>query len=214
MAEVSTDKGGHEKGKPKKLSTRVDFTPMVDLGFLLITFFMLATSMAKPQTMEISMPSKDKVDRDQQNEVKSSKAMTIVLGKEGKIYYYFGTIEKGVVPQVYVSNFDPEGIRKILLENNKDVNKRIDSLKAEKAKKKVTPEEYKAKVKEFKGDKNAKVILIKPTDGSKYDNLVGILDEMNICNIGRYAIVPLNDIDRQVITPSYPDAFTETPQTK
>ncbi len=58
MSEINTGGGQHEKGKPKKLSTRVDFTPMVDLMFLLLTFFMLATSMIKPQTMEIVMPAK------------------------------------------------------------------------------------------------------------------------------------------------------------
>ena len=61
MSEVAAETQVKQKGKTKKMSTRVDFTPMVDLGFLLITFFMLATSMSKPQTMEIAMPSKEKV---------------------------------------------------------------------------------------------------------------------------------------------------------
>ncbi len=64
MSEVNTESSGSKKGKKKgakKVSTRIDFTPMVDLGFLLITFFMLTTTMIKPQTMEIAMPSKDKV---------------------------------------------------------------------------------------------------------------------------------------------------------
>lgn len=212
MAEVNTDKGGHEKGKPKKLSTRIDFTPMVDLGFLLITFFMLATSMAKPQTMEIIMPSKEKVKDDQQSQVKSSKAMTILLGKDNKVYYYFGITEKGVDPQVVETTFDPEGIRKILLEKNKEVNKRIDSLKEVKAKRKITPEEYKAKFSEIKGDKNSIVVLIKPSDVSKYDNFVGILDEMNITNIGRYAVVPISGYDIDLVGKTYPDAFKETSQ--
>ena len=83
--------GGHKgKKKGKKMSTRVDFTPMVDLGFLLITFFMLTTSMNKPQTMEINMPVKDKnLTEDQQTKVKASQTLTVLLTKENKVVYYF-----------------------------------------------------------------------------------------------------------------------------
>lgn len=215
MAEVNTDKGGHGgKGKPKKLSTRVDLTPMVDLGFLLITFFMLATSMAKPQTMEISMPSKEKVKEDEQNKVKASRSVTILLAKDNKVLYYFGTIEKGIEPEVKETTFDPQGIRKILLKRNVTVNKQIDSLKEVKAKKKLSAEEFKTKLAEIKASKTAPVVLIKPSDVSKYENLIDILDEMQITNIGAYAIVPLIPMDFQLSSKKYPDAFTETTKTK
>ena len=73
MAEVNTDKGKNDgkKGKQKKMTVRVDFTPMVDMNMLLITFFMLCTSLSKPQTMEISMPSKDQVTEAEQTKVKA-----------------------------------------------------------------------------------------------------------------------------------------------
>ena len=91
MAEIQQkDSGERKKGKQKKFSIRVDFTPMVDMNMLLITFFMLCTSMSKPQTMEISMPRKDLLNEQEQNKVKASKAMTILLGKEGRVYYYMG----------------------------------------------------------------------------------------------------------------------------
>src|SRR5664279_1202092 len=103
MAEINTGGGGgHKKGgkvRSKKASTRVDLTPMVDLGFLLITFFMLATTLIKPQTMEISMPSNKKVDQKDQSEVKASKAITIVMAKNNKVFYYFGIRDKGVDPK-------------------------------------------------------------------------------------------------------------------
>src|ERR1043165_6176881 len=96
MAEMDTSSsGGHKKGpgvkKGKKLSTRIDLTPMVDLGFLLITFFMFTTTLAKPKTMEINMPYKDEnLDPNKQSKVKESTAMTILLSKMHRVYYYEG----------------------------------------------------------------------------------------------------------------------------
>src|SRR5215216_1208782 len=96
MAELDTSSsGGHKKGpgvkKGKKLSTRIDLTPMVDLGFLLITFFMYTTTLAKPKTMQINMPDNDKTLTDEQrNKVKESTAMTILLSSNHRIYYYEG----------------------------------------------------------------------------------------------------------------------------
>ena len=184
-------KGG--KPAPKKLSTRVDLTPMVDLGFLLITFFMLTTSMLKPQTMEISVPSKDKVQEDEQNKVKASQAITILLGKEDKLYYYFGTQENGVDPEVIPTNYSSEGIRKMLFQKNFDVNKAVDELK--KDKKKMSEEDYNKKLSELRSVKTAPVVMIKAADDANYKNLVDILDEMNINNIARYAIVDITPYD-------------------
>ena len=90
MAEIEGGGGGKHKGgkkRGKKLSTRVDFTPMVDLGFLLITFFMLTTSMNKPQVMDINMPIKDPTVENQA--VAASQAITVILTKDDKVVYYF-----------------------------------------------------------------------------------------------------------------------------
>ena len=120
MSGVETGGGEHEKGKPKKMSTRTDFTPMVDLGFLLITFFMLTTSMSKPQTMEIAMPSKEKVSEEQKTTIKASKAVTIILGKDNKVFYYEGTRENEKDPVVESTTFDKAGgIRKYLIKRKK-----------------------------------------------------------------------------------------------
>jgi biopolymer transport protein ExbD len=93
MAELDTSGGGgHKKGpgvkKSKKLSTRVDLTPMVDLGFLLITFFIFTTTMSQPTAMKVFLPKDTKPE--DQNKVKASAVLTIMLGKSNQIYYYEG----------------------------------------------------------------------------------------------------------------------------
>jgi len=97
MAEMDTSSkgGGHKKGpgvkKGKKLSTRVDLTPMVDLGFLLITFFIFTTTMSQPTAMKLFLP-KDTQDPEQQNKVKASGALTLLLGKSNGVFYYEGEL--------------------------------------------------------------------------------------------------------------------------
>jgi biopolymer transport protein ExbD len=118
MAELDTS-GGDKKGgkvRSKKQSTRVDLTAMVDLAFLLITFFMLTTTLAKPQAMDMFMP--DKNDKNEELDVKASRTMTVLLGSDNKIVWYMGVI--GDNPPT-VDNFGKNGIRKSLVENNKKV---------------------------------------------------------------------------------------------
>ncbi len=100
MAEMDTSGGGgHKKGpgvkKGKKLSTRVDLTPMVDLGFLLITFFIFTTTMSQPTAMRLFLP-KDVKNPDEQNKVKNSAVITLMLGKNDMIYYYEGDSAAGL----------------------------------------------------------------------------------------------------------------------
>jgi biopolymer transport protein ExbD len=117
MAEMDTSSGGgHKKGpgvkKSKKLSTRVDLTPMVDLGFLLITFFIFTTTMSQPTAMKLNLP-KDVEKPEDQNKLKESAALTVMPGKENNVFYY-----EGLDPsKVLVSNF--KGIRDIILDKKK-----------------------------------------------------------------------------------------------
>lgn len=204
MAEIDGGGGGKHKGKKpkgKKLSTRVDFTPMVDLGFLLITFFMLTTSMNKPQTMEINMPDKNKDKEDVETTVKASQAMTLILGENNRIYYYFGVEDI----KIEVANFSAKGIRRILLDENKKRNPNIDSIAIYKKQLdagKITESDYKHHSARIKAYKNGLIVLIKADDKAKYKNMVDILDEMLICNIGRYAIVDLSDVEKGMIQQS------------
>jgi len=200
MSEVAQDNSkGKKKGKTKKMSTRVDFTPMVDLGFLLITFFMLATTLSKPQTMEIALPSKEKVEEKDQSTIKASRAVTILLGKENKVFYYEGTRENNIDPNLIETNFSPKGIRDFLIKKNYDVMVRVGDLKKEKESKKLSDKEFEKRKDEIIGDKKAPIVVIKGTDASSYRNLIDILDEMAICNIGRYAIVDITPFDLELL---------------
>ena len=206
MADIDTGGGGGKKGKKargKKLSTRVDFTPMVDLGFLLITFFMLTTSMNKPQTMEINMPVKDKdLTEDEKTKIKASQAMTILLTKDNKIVYYFVDGKTGEPGTPLVTNFGKGGIRATLLKENRMRNDRVDSIaiyKEQLQSNKIKEAEFRDKVGAIKAFKDGLIVVIKANDDSKYKNLVDILDEMNICNIGRYAIVDITPIEVEML---------------
>lgn len=128
MAELGGGGGGKKKGgkvRAKRSSTRIDMTPMVDLAFLLLTFFVMTTTLNKPQTMEITMPEKPKPG-DEMPEINEKNVLTLVLGENDKIYYYMGITD----PTVEVSNFSATGIRKVLLAKKAELPKLVVLIKA------------------------------------------------------------------------------------
>lgn len=187
MAEMDVSGGGgHKKGKGgkkgKKLSTRVDLTPMVDLGFLLITFFMFTTTMSKPKTMEINMPFKDEnLKPEDESKIKASTALTILLSKDHRIYYYEGLgDDPNNPPNVQVTYFKPtDGIRDVIINKGKKI-KELKQQGALSASDKLT-------------------VLIKPDDNSTYEDLVNILDEMSINDVRIYAVVDITPVDKEFI---------------
>ena len=205
MAEIEGGGGGGHKGgkkRGKKLSTRVDFTPMVDLGFLLITFFMLTTSMNKPQTMEINMPVKDEVKEEDKTKVKASQAMTVLLAKDDKVVYYFINPKTGDPETPMITDYSKGGIRATLMKENNARNPMLDSIATYKMmlnEGAINEEKYRGYVNNIKAYKDGLIVVIKAADNSKYKNMIDILDEMLICNIGRYAIVDITDVENEML---------------
>ncbi|MCB0716569.1 MAG: biopolymer transporter ExbD [Chitinophagaceae bacterium] len=206
MASIDTGggDGGHKKGpgvkKAKKLSTRVDMTPMVDLGFLLITFFVFTATMSTPTTLDLNMP-KDVKDPKKQTEVKNSGALTILLGKDNNVFYYEGQLKVAEGENNFKSSTFKE-IRQVIIDKKAEVIKNFNPAN-------VDPklcEEEKAKAKK-KGDPNWEdackdmdfVVIIKPTDEATYKNTVDILDEMSINQVKRYALVKVGEEELKLI---------------
>ena len=194
MSSIDTSSGetGHKKGpgvkKAKKLSTRVDMTPMVDLGFLLITFFVFTATMTTPTTLDLNMP-KDIKNPEEQTEAKESGVLTIMLGKGNQVYYYEGKLTVDATG----NNFKQttfKGIRQILIDKKKDVASRHvhdETCKKtqDKAKEKGDPDWEKACL-----DRDF-VVIIKPDQDATYTNTVDILDEMTINQVRTYAMVKI-----------------------
>ena len=186
-AEVQESGGKNGKSKQKKFAVRVDFTPMVDMNMLLITFFMLCTTLSKPQTMEISMPSNDKnITEEQKSMVKASQAITLLLGPDNKLYYYEGEPNYKDYTSLKETTYGPDGLRSILLQKNATAVNKVRALKQQKLDLKISDEEYKKQVSEIKSGKDTPTVIIKATDDASYMNLIDALDEMQICNIGKH----------------------------
>lgn len=196
MASIDTGGGEEKKGKPKKQTLRVDFTPMVDMNMLLITFFMFCTTLSKPQVMDIAMPTNEKLNKEEEVKVKESKAITLILGEDNKVYYYTGIPDYTNYTTLKETDYSPEGLRALLLERNAPIVTKIKELKKEKFAKKISEEQFNTESKEIRSDKEGQVVVIKPTADANYANLVDALDEMQICSIDKYAIVDMTEGDQ------------------
>lgn len=151
------------KGKRSIKRTRlhIDMTPMVDLAFLLLTFFIMTTTLMKPVALEMHMP-KAGID-DPRPPIDSKKVLNLVLGKDNSMSWYIGM--PGATPTQ--TNFSGASVRKLLQEKNREI-----------------PKMY---------------VLIKPSDESRYQNTIDVLDELAIAGITRYSLMPLEPEDKQII---------------
>lgn len=176
-AEVGGDSGGAKKGKkhgkarrPKK-RPRIDMTPMVDLGFLLLTFFVLTTTLTTPNTMPVVVPPKiTEKDEVEPPKIAEGKVITLLVGRN-KVYYYTG-IEK---PTLFMTDFSPKtGIRKVLLDRRAEVKARY-------------------------GKEDEMIVIIKMLDEAHYKDFVDILDEMAIIQQKKYALVDITPEEKSMV---------------
>lgn len=188
------------KSKQKKMAVRVDFTPMVDMNMLLITFFMLCTTLSKPQTMEISMPSNDKnITDEQRSKVKASQAITLLLAGDDKLYYYEGEPNYEDYNTLKETSYQADGLRAMLLRRNRVAVEKVNQLKKDKEDLKITEDQYKEQLSEIKSGDDTPTVIIKAEGDASYKNLIDALDEMQICNIGKYVIADMADGDEFLI---------------
>lgn len=185
MAEMQVaEKGGKGgKARSKKLSTRVDLTPMVDLAFLLITFFMLTTTLSKPQIMPVVMPEKKLEDLEEFQATKESQVITLMLGANDKVYYYEGITD----PKLDSTDYSAEGLRKVIL----DKKDRVRQTFPDKEKKDEKTGDTK-KISQMN-------VIIKPTKDARYKNIVDAFDEMKICNVALYVLLDISKQEEEFI---------------
>ena len=206
-----------KESKQKKINVRVDFTPMVDMLMLLITFFMLCSTLSKPQTMELTMPSNDdNTTEEQKNEAKASETVTIYVAANNKIYYGEGIPKYDDPTWIKETTWGNEGIRKVLREHAtesgvkpvKRIELAVKELNSKKDENKWTDEQLREKISDVKagnlpsGEKIPTLtIVIKPTDNASYTNMVDALDEMQILSIGTYVIDKISADAKQLLEP-------------
>jgi len=198
MAEIAEGGGGgHDKGKKraKKSSTRVDMTPMVDLAFLLLTFFVLTSTFSKPKVMSLVYPAKP----DPAQEIEPQKinnAITFLL-TEDKIFYYSGQYYPANAPGpkgptvLEETDFSAKGVRKLLADRNAFVLKGKEGLDKKLKAKQIQDSTYLRMLVDFKKDLQSLKVLIKTDDKATCKNFIDLIDELKIAEIGVIAPVDI-----------------------
>jgi biopolymer transport protein ExbD len=156
MGEISQSADGtNSKFRSARTSVKIDMTPMVDLAFLLLTFFILTTTFNDPRVLELPMP-----DKGEPTEISANNVLNLVLAENNRVYWWVG-----LEGRVSSTNYSDKGLRQVLLDR-KAVNAKT-------------------------------MVLIKPKDQSKYENMIDVLDEIRITSTQRYAIVDYTEEDER-----------------
>jgi biopolymer transport protein ExbD len=176
--------GRHQKKRAKKGRTHIDMTPMVDLAFLLLTFFILTTTMYKPSTLQLTFPVPPEDDQPQELD-RVNNALTLFLTSKDQILYYKDAYKPGET-QLSRTNF--KDVEKMLIELNKSTIERINSYAKQLNDKKITELAFDSLKNEAQKQKEALFVIIKPEKDAKFRNMIDIVDEMDISGIGKYAV--------------------------
>lgn len=178
MAEITTATTGKQAGVPrsKKLSTRVDLTPMVDLGFLLITFFIFTTTMSTPKAMDLYMPDDTKPVKSPTN-VGETAALTILPVSGNKVFYYHGYLEGAMKTGAWgITSFSvKDGIGQVI----RDKQQAMDRFKP--------------------GFRKDLTLMVKPTAVATYEDIVSVLDEVAINLVDHYALMDITEDEKKAI---------------
>ena len=218
MAQIEQSSGGKKrKGALKKMAIHVDFTPMVDMNMLLITFFMLCTTMIKSQTLSIALPTNEKLEQTELQKAKESEAITLILDTEyddnGNVKGNTGKPELELNgSDVVSSNLEmthflgndgaaQQGIRKILHDRNKGVLADVEKKKQEWRDKKITEAQFQEAAKKIRNSDQYErpVVIIKPMPDASWESVISALDEMQINQISRYQLGSLTDVDEAMV---------------
>ena len=190
--------GKHQKKRAKKHSAHIDMTPMVDLGFLLLTFFVLTSQFSKPKTMEITMPVIPK-DTTQRMKIEDQSALTLLLtDNKETVYYYYGKF-KPETSILKTTDYSKAGIRKVLRDRNKDVIDEVKKLKEQLSKREIADTTYKRKAMEARGQKEATFVIIKADENAKYKNIIDIFDELSISDVDKKALVDISPAEKALV---------------
>ncbi|MDX1903677.1 MAG: biopolymer transporter ExbD [Thermonemataceae bacterium] len=172
MAEIDTSQGGGGKKKgPKKVSTKVDMTPIVDLAFLLITFFMLTTTFNSPKIMQVLMPDKTEKDPKKRDQAQGDCTIIVLGDKNNQLYWY--QVKKDKQPELQPLAYSNDKIREFFSSKKKEIL--------------------------AKGDCSQFIVVLKFKDDASYKNMVDLLDEMAIVGVSRYGIQDIEKDDIKLI---------------
>jgi len=207
MAQVGGNNNQNVKGKKgrrSKAAPFIDMTPMVDLMCLLITFFMLTTAFTKAKVMEIVLPEKIQNPQEQgAPRIAASRTVNVILGPDNKVFLYPGRVDDyNNLPPMFETDYSASGIRRMLLERNRTLARRIAELENEvlTGRLVISRDSLASSISLLKRDDDTgPIVLIKAYKDANYGNFVNILDEMNICGIARYTFMKISWYEERMV---------------